>query len=113
MTLCRHGISAVNAHTNLDCAPGGVNDVLAATLGLQDVDDASRRFFRDDQGRPVGPSASAAGYRGAAPFPISGNRSRAALELSEGLRYVDGGKPVRMRGGGRRAVAPTSCMRRL
>ena len=27
--LCRHGISAVNAHTNLDCAPGGVNDVLA------------------------------------------------------------------------------------
>ena len=22
MTLCRHGISAVNAHTNLDCAPG-------------------------------------------------------------------------------------------
>lgn len=37
MTLCRHGISAINAHTNLDCAPGGVNDVLAATLGLTDV----------------------------------------------------------------------------
>lgn len=36
--LCRHGISAVNAHTNLDCAPGGVNDVLAATLGLNDVE---------------------------------------------------------------------------
>ena len=34
MTLCAHGISAVNAHTNLDCAPGGVNDVLAAALGL-------------------------------------------------------------------------------
>lgn len=35
--LCRHGISAVNAHTNLDCAAGGVNDVLAETLGLQNI----------------------------------------------------------------------------
>ena len=35
MELCRHGISAVNAHTNLDCAPGGVNDTLAAALGLR------------------------------------------------------------------------------
>ncbi len=35
--LCRHNISAINAHTNLDCAPGGVNDVLADTLGLQNV----------------------------------------------------------------------------
>ena len=37
MFLCRHGISAVNAHTNLDVAPGGVNDVLAAKLGLQNI----------------------------------------------------------------------------
>ena len=35
--LCAAGISAVNAHTNLDCAPGGVNDCLAAALGLRDV----------------------------------------------------------------------------
>ena len=27
--LCRHGIAAIGAHTNLDRAPGGVNDVLA------------------------------------------------------------------------------------
>ena len=26
--LCASGISAINAHTNLDCAPGGVNDCL-------------------------------------------------------------------------------------
>ena len=38
MGLCAHGISAINAHTNLDCTPGGVNDVLAATLGLADVE---------------------------------------------------------------------------
>lgn len=37
LTLCRHGICAINAHTNLDCAPGGVNDVLAQKLGLQNI----------------------------------------------------------------------------
>ena len=53
MTLCRHGISAVNAHTNLDCAPGGVNDVLADTLGLEDVETIPP-FFLDDRGRQWG-----------------------------------------------------------
>ena len=37
LALCRAGISAINAHTNLDCTPGGVNDVLARTLGLDDI----------------------------------------------------------------------------
>ena len=37
LELTAHGISAVNAHTNLDCADGGVNDTLAACLGLQDI----------------------------------------------------------------------------
>ena len=37
MFLCRHGISAINAHTNLDQVSGGVNDVLAKKLGLQNV----------------------------------------------------------------------------
>ena len=37
MVLCRNGISAVNAHTNLDQAPGGVNDVLARTLELENI----------------------------------------------------------------------------
>ena len=36
-TLIKHDISAINAHTNLDQAPGGVNDVLANTLGLENV----------------------------------------------------------------------------
>ena len=35
--LCRHGISAINAHTNLDCAPDGVNDHLAQQLGLENI----------------------------------------------------------------------------
>ena len=37
LTLMENGIAAINAHTNLDLAPGGVNDILAAKLGLEDV----------------------------------------------------------------------------
>ena len=36
--LCSAGICAVNAHTTLDCAPGGVNDELAAVLGKETID---------------------------------------------------------------------------
>lgn len=35
--LVKAGISALCAHTNLDTASGGVNDVLAGLLGLQDI----------------------------------------------------------------------------
>lgn len=35
--LVEHNICAVNMHTNLDSAPGGVNDRLAELLGLTDV----------------------------------------------------------------------------
>ncbi|WP_339250592.1 Nif3-like dinuclear metal center hexameric protein [Sporosarcina sp. FSL W8-0480] len=34
----KHDISVYAAHTNLDVAPGGVNDLLANQLGLQDVE---------------------------------------------------------------------------
>ena len=37
MTLLRNGISHICAHTNLDCALGGVNDALAQALGLQNI----------------------------------------------------------------------------
>ncbi len=35
--LIENGIAHINAHTNYDCAPGGVNDVLAQTLGLENI----------------------------------------------------------------------------
>ena len=38
MNLVRHDISHFCAHTNLDCAEGGVNDALAAKLGLKNVE---------------------------------------------------------------------------
>ena len=34
--LAQHNLSVISAHTNLDVAPGGVNDQLAARLGLTD-----------------------------------------------------------------------------
>ncbi|AKP65701.1 Nif3-like dinuclear metal center hexameric protein [Levilactobacillus koreensis] len=36
-TLLKHDITVYGAHTNLDSAPGGMNDWLAAALGLHDV----------------------------------------------------------------------------
>ena len=83
--LCASGISAINAHTNLDCAPGGVNDVLAETLGLSDITPI-----------PYGVGASALLRHG-----IVKNQSmdtflahvKRALGC-EGLRYVSSGKPV-------------------
>lgn len=35
--LIQNGISVISAHTNLDMAPGGVNDTLAKRLGLTNV----------------------------------------------------------------------------
>ncbi len=37
-SLCRKGINAICAHTNLDAAPGGVNDVLCSLLDLKNVE---------------------------------------------------------------------------
>ena len=51
--LIQNGISAINAHTNLDCAPGGVNDILAAKLGLNNIEVISP-VGTDAQGNPWG-----------------------------------------------------------
>lgn len=53
LELIERHIAHINAHTNLDCAPGGVNDVLAETLGLRDVE-IIRPAGTDEQGRPYG-----------------------------------------------------------
>ncbi|MBQ2785180.1 MAG: Nif3-like dinuclear metal center hexameric protein [Oscillospiraceae bacterium] len=91
LKLCASGISAINAHTNLDCTPGGVNDVLAEKLGLQEIQVIAPAGTNED-GIPYG-------------LLRCGNVPEQALDdfLSDvqcnlgckGLRYVDGGKPVR------------------
>lgn len=89
MLLCRAGICAINAHTNLDCAPGGVNDVLAETLGLQNIHVIDPEGT-DDQGRPWGL------LRGGevTPQPMEDFLALVKDRLHcQGLRYV-GNKPV-------------------
>lgn len=84
MTLVRHNISHFCAHTNLDCAPGGVNDVLAAKLGLEKI-------------APVAGDGENLLRRGEVKEQTLEDflkDVKTSLQC-EGLRYVDGGKPVR------------------
>ena len=88
--LCAKGISAINAHTNLDCAPEGVNFRLAEGLGLADIEviDPSGT---DEQGRPWGLLRS--GTVGQQPLETFLCTVKGQLGC-DGLRYVDAGKPV-------------------
>ena len=84
------GIAPITAHTNQDLAPGGVNDVLAAKLGLactEVIDPAGE----DGAGRPYGLLRKGAVPR--QPMAEFLCRVKAALGC-EGLRYVNSGKPV-------------------
>ena len=91
MTLIRHDISAINAHTNLDQAPGGVNDVLAVTLGLANIQVISP-CGTTEEGTPWGLL-----HMGQVPEQSLDTFLATVKEkLScQGLRYADGGKPVR------------------
>ena len=91
LQLCAHGISAINAHTNLDCAPGGVNDVLAKKLALVNVQVVDPEGT-DENGNEWG--LLRMGEVPEQPLGAFLNRVKTLLGC-EGLRYVDGGKPVR------------------
>ena len=90
LLLCRQGISAINAHTNLDCANGGVNTVLAQTLGLQNIQ-VITPSGTDAAGEPWGLLRMG---EFEAELPAFLQHVKQALGCA-GLRYVDGGKPVR------------------
>ena len=83
MALLEGGVAAICAHTNLDAARGGVNDALAAALGLEHAAPAAEGGIER-----IGtlPEAMA--------LPDFLARVKAALHPN-GLRYVDGGRPVR------------------
>ena len=85
LELMEHGIAAINAHTNLDLAPGGVNDVLAQTLGLQDIEIINPI---DNYG------LLRCGTVAEQPLAAFLGTVKANLHC-EGLRYVDAGKSVR------------------
>ena len=81
MFLCRHGISAVNAHTNLDIAPGGVNDVLAEKLNLQNIITLEDGLLRMGETKAQD-----------LPSFLASVKEKLGCQ---GLRYVDSGKPVK------------------
>ena len=89
--LCRDGISAINAHTNLDCAPGGVNDVLAKAIGLEDIR-VINPSGTDTEGREWG--LLRCGNADEQSLEDFLPKVKAALGC-KGLRYVSGGKAVK------------------
>ena len=91
LTLMEHGIAAINAHTNLDLAPGGINDVLAATLGLTSVEVLNPEGT-DSAGRPYG--LLRCGIVEEQSLESFLAYVKAQLHC-KGLRYVNGGKTVR------------------
>ena len=87
MFLIENGIAHINAHTNLDCAPGGVNDVLAAKLGLQNVQIIDPKGT-DEAGRPYGLLRE--GTVAAQPLESFLQTVKESLGC-KGLKFVDGG----------------------
>ena len=81
LKLVENGIAAINAHTNLDIAPGGINDVLAQTLGLAGIETIGEEGLLRR------------GTVSAQPLPQFLAHVKQALGC-DGLRYVDGGRPV-------------------
>ena len=81
LKLVENGIAAINAHTNLDIAPGGINDVLAQTLGLNGIETTGEEGLLRRGAVP------------AQPLPQFLAHVKQALGC-DGLRYVDGGRPV-------------------
>ena len=89
--LCEQGISAINAHTNLDCAPSGVNHRLATVLGLSGIQ-VIDAMGTDEAGNPYG--LLRWGTVEEQPLPDFLAHVKQTLHC-DGLRYVNGGNPVR------------------
>ena len=90
--MIENGISAICLHTNLDTADGGVNDCLMAALGGR-VTGLLDPHGNHPDGRPYGVARL-----GELPQPMAFDEFLAKTKKSlnsNGLRFVDGGKPVR------------------
>ena len=88
--LIENNIACINAHTNLDCAPGGVNDILAERLGLENIEVIAPKGT-DEQGRNWGLLRKGT----IAPQKLDDFLQVVKQRLGcEGLRYATGNKPV-------------------
>ena len=89
--LIENGIAHINAHTNLDLAPGGVNDCLAERLGMEDVT-VINPMGVDENGLQWGLLRSGTVKEQSLPEFLAFVKESLGCE---GLRFVDAGKPVR------------------
>ena len=88
--LIENKIACINAHTNLDCAPNGVNDILAKTLGLSNITVIEPKGM-DEEGRHWGLLRTGE-YT---PTKLDDFLASVKSKLHcVGLRYVDSGKDV-------------------
>lgn len=92
LLMAEHGIAAICAHTNLDAVEDGVNDALAAKLGLSDIGQLHQDGI-DSQGRAYG--IGRIGKVAQQPLYDFAMHVKDVLG-SNGIRLVDGGKPVHM-----------------
>ena len=89
--LIENGIAHINAHTNLDLAPEGVNDVLAKRLELKNIR-VINPMGVDAQGREWGLLRSGEVQEQPLPDFLAFVKEKLGCL---GLRYEDAGKPVR------------------
>lgn len=90
LELTEHGIAHISAHTNLDCAPGGVNDTLACILGLSNISVVAPKGI-DAQGNNWGLLR----IGDVRPQNLNTFTNTVKVNLGcRGLRYVDSGKQV-------------------
>jgi len=88
--LIENNIACINAHTNLDCAPGGVNDILAEKLGLQNIQVINPKGV-DSRGRQWGLLRQGT----VETMSLTDFLNHVKKQLGcPGLRYTDSGKPV-------------------
>ena len=78
-------IAVISMHTNLDCAPGGVNDVLASLLGFHNIETLAV------PGDPPLVRCGTVEEQSLLDFAAFVKKS---LDCP-GLRFIDGGRPVR------------------
>ena len=91
MELIENKLAAICMHTNLDAAPGGINDLLARAVGLENEPDILGSSYHDLDGRRFG-----LGRVGMLPTPLSPGELAASVKTAlgcRGVRYVDGGRP--------------------
>ena len=77
-------IAVISMHTNLDCAPGGVNDVLASLLGLHNIE------ILQEPGEPALVRCGTVERQSLPEFAAFVKKTL----LCPGLRFIDGGCAV-------------------